>query len=272
MSSAVGKVGMILPILPGRTQAVKSFHSSWKGALEEEYLESRGTVGVHREIHWVVETSCGDWLVWFLEGQKVHSFAHSVSYSSLPFDLLCRQRAMKDFAFDMTSMTSVSELVVDWHDGSSGKFLFPFFLQIQSGRMERWSEFIDNYFQRGHTESRSSAGIHRESIFLESSFDKNFAITFLEVDCIEDAVKSLAEGTSNYHSWFRSNLLQIHGLDMEVTKPIQPRLIFSWSKGDSQLHGRTCEREKIVTDNCSCKSSAFQNQRAKCIFCSAALV
>lgn len=105
-------------------------------------------------------------------------------------------------------------------------------LPILPGKQEAWRRFYQELEGSRRCEykvSRQQLGITKECIWFAETPQGEMAIIYLEMEHPELAVSQLATSGLPFDRWFRSQLLELHGLDVlhPSSKPCS-EVIFTW--------------------------------------------
>lgn len=88
---------------------------------------------------------------------------------------------------------------------------------ILPGKLEAWRRFNQETLGRWaseHDAANRQNGVTRELAWLQQTPDGAMAIVYLEIDDVERLFQAMASADSAYSTWFRQQLLEIHGLDL----------------------------------------------------------
>jgi hypothetical protein len=107
-----------------------------------------------------------------------------------------------------------------------------FVAPILPGKLEAWRRFNQETLGRwreAHDAANQRDGITRERAWLQQTPEGDMAIISLEVDDPERMFQSMATANSPYDTWFRQQVLEIHGLDLAApsNEPLSV-LEFDW--------------------------------------------
>jgi hypothetical protein len=105
-------------------------------------------------------------------------------------------------------------------------------LPILPGKQEAWRRFCQELAGSRHCEyelSRQQLGITKEGIWFAQMPQGEMAIVYLEIEYPELVISRLATSGLPFDRWFRSQLLELHGLDV-LHPPSKPcsEVIFIW--------------------------------------------
>jgi hypothetical protein len=103
---------------------------------------------------------------------------------------------------------------------------------ILPGKLEAWRRFNQETLGRWrsqHDTANSRSGITRELAWLQQTPDGDLAIIYLETEDPERLFADLATSDDPYTTWFRQQVLDIHGLDLAAPseEPLSA-LEFDW--------------------------------------------
>jgi len=112
-------LAMILPLLPGKTEAWKHWTQEMAGTHLNEFRASRKRLGITREESFLQQTPQGDMAILYIETEDIAHAFQGLATSQDPFDVLFRQRTQEFFGFDLTQPPPgpLPETVFDWRVG-----------------------------------------------------------------------------------------------------------------------------------------------------------
>ena len=71
-----------------------------------------------------------------------------------------------------------------------------------------------------HRASRARHGISREAVWIQSTPAGDVAVVLLESTDLVSALQGLATSDEEFDRWFRSHLLDVHGIDLAAGMPL----------------------------------------------------
>jgi hypothetical protein len=107
---------LVLPILPGKQEAWRRFCQTLLGRRLCQYAESRGRLGITKELIWLAQTPQGDLAVVYLEAPHPEHVLVQLGASDLPFDRWLRKQWQELHGLDLTQppLGPENELVLVW--------------------------------------------------------------------------------------------------------------------------------------------------------------
>jgi len=93
---------------------------------------------------------------------------------------------------------------------------------ILPGKQEAWRRFLQEmreFRQSEYEESHRGLGITRELLWLAQTRQGDVAITYLEADDPLQVLMKLAASKLPFDRWFKEQLREFHGLDLEQLPP-----------------------------------------------------
>jgi hypothetical protein len=93
---------MALPILTGKTEAVKEFFRKIKEAKWSEYERVQKNQGIEKERDFLQTTPMGDFLLIYIESKNIQKTFDSFTVSKDPFDLWYIQEMKKNTGVDFS--------------------------------------------------------------------------------------------------------------------------------------------------------------------------
>jgi hypothetical protein len=107
-------------------------------------------------------------------------------------------------------------------------------LPILPGKQEAWRRFCQELAGSRHGEyewSRQRLGITKECIWFAQMPQGEMAIVYLEMEHPERVIVQLAISALPFDRWFRSQLLELHGVDVSqmLSTPCS-EVLFLWQE------------------------------------------
>lgn len=99
--------------------------------------------------------------------------------------------------------------------------MFAISFPILPGKTEEWKRFSSELVGSRRSqfeESRRKLGV-REQTFLQHTPMGDFVIVTFEGDNPADAFSKLAQGTDEFTTWFKQNVMSTHGVDLAAPPP-----------------------------------------------------
>jgi len=118
-NDTMASLAMILPLLPGKTEAWKHWVQEMAGARLSEFQASRKRLGITREESFLQQTPQGDMAILYIEAEDIaHAFQGLATWQD-PFDVLFRQKTQEFFGLDLAQPSTgpFPETVFDWRAG-----------------------------------------------------------------------------------------------------------------------------------------------------------
>lgn len=109
-------IAMVLPILPGKTEAWRRAMEDLKQSRWAEFIAARQRQGITRERLWLQQTPQGDVEILYLETDDPARAFQEVVTSQEPFDVWFRDFAREHYGLDLSQPMPgpLPELIVDW--------------------------------------------------------------------------------------------------------------------------------------------------------------
>jgi hypothetical protein len=106
---------MALPILPGKTKAVKAMFKKIKEEKMADYMRVQKKQGIHKERDFLQSTPQGDFFLIYIESKNVAKTFESFSKSKDPFDQWYIQEMKKNTGVDFSqSGGPLPELLISY--------------------------------------------------------------------------------------------------------------------------------------------------------------
>jgi hypothetical protein len=123
---------------------------------------------------------------------------------------------------------AISEMQVRRDSAAGLAYVLPIF----PGKQEAWRRFcqeLEGSRRCEYERSRGRLGITKEYIWFAQVPQGEIAIVYLEAAQPELVIAQLASSDSSFDRWFRSQLLELHGLDVSQL-PTSPgcETVFMW--------------------------------------------
>ena len=105
-----------VPILPGKTQALKSYSKEMTGPRKEAMKASRKRLGLTTERVWLQQTPMGDFAVVYWEAKDIGKVFEGAMTSKDPFDQWFREKIIMEVhgMKPGTPMPPMNESIVDY--------------------------------------------------------------------------------------------------------------------------------------------------------------
>ena len=107
-------------------------------------------------------------------------------------------------------------------------------LPILPGKQEAWRRFCQALEGSRHDEyerSRQRLGIIKECIWFAQMPQGEIAVVYLEMEHPERVIAQLATSSVPFDRWFRSQLLELHGVDVSHLQSIPcSEVLFLWQE------------------------------------------
>ena len=109
-------VAMVLPLLPGKTDAWRTRMAELAGPRRAEFAAARGRQGISRERLWLQHTPQGDVEILYLETDDPARAFQELATSQEPFDVWFRDFVREYYGLDLTQPLPgpLPELIIDW--------------------------------------------------------------------------------------------------------------------------------------------------------------
>jgi hypothetical protein len=95
--------------------------------------------------------------------------------------------------------------------------LYAFVAPIQPGKTEEFRGFVaelNGARKKDYEESRTNAGFHRETIFLQKTPKGEMVVVVQEAENAEKALESLRSMKDPFNVWFFERIKDLHGIDV----------------------------------------------------------
>jgi hypothetical protein len=99
----MASVGFALPILPGKTEAARTFQRALDGSRKGEYGESERNIGITKELWFLQQTPNGDLFVAYLESADPDRALGMFSQSREPFEVWFKEQLAIITGMDMNN-------------------------------------------------------------------------------------------------------------------------------------------------------------------------
>ena len=108
---------MALPILPGKTDAVKAFFKTVKDEKWKDYERVQKNAGIEKEQDFLQVTPMGDMLLIFLESKDIQKTFMTIAASKDPFDLWYMEEMKKNTGVDFSQPPAgpMPEMLISYH-------------------------------------------------------------------------------------------------------------------------------------------------------------
>ncbi len=91
-----------LPVVPGKTQALKEFIATAMGPKWKEYDASQKRHGIHKETWFLQSTPQGDWIISYAELDDIQKAFGGFAVSTDPFDVWARDQTKEITGIDFS--------------------------------------------------------------------------------------------------------------------------------------------------------------------------
>jgi hypothetical protein len=102
---------------------------------------------------------------------------------------------------------------------------------ILPGKSEAWRRFTQEMLASRREEyeaSRQQLGITKELMWLIQTSRGDTVIVYLETEEHEHVMAKLIASTLPFDSWFKRQILEIHGLNLTQSHESSKELVFAW--------------------------------------------
>jgi len=217
----------MVPIKPTRTDHFISFFQALSNGLKEETTVSRKSKGITREMSWLQKTQMGDFGVVYLEGNDVNASFSSLAKSSTPFDLLFKERVLKESGLDLTTPMPPIELHLDFNPGKTTDKhkIYCFACPVVQGKLEDWKKQISEIWKTSDAgKARLSCGVVSETAWLMQPPQGPAIVTVcLVCEDVGKAFQGMGQDQSEFGKKFQKFLKENH--DIDLTKPAPPNQV-----------------------------------------------
>ena len=94
---------LVVPVLPGKSEATREFYREVEGARRDEFRESEERFGITREIAWLAHTDAGDSVVVYIESEDFEKALGQFSQSQDGFDLWFKEHVLDISGLDLNN-------------------------------------------------------------------------------------------------------------------------------------------------------------------------
>jgi len=84
------------PILPGKTEAWKNAIAEINGARKDAYIQSRGALGITKEVACLQQTPHGDYVVVYIEASDVSGVLQKMIDATDPFHMWFKDAVLNE--------------------------------------------------------------------------------------------------------------------------------------------------------------------------------
>lgn len=110
----MSSLGIMLPILPGKTEALRRFSKEALGPRLKEQEETRRATGLTKEMGWIQPTPMGEVFLVYLEGNLPEA-VQEFGVSKHPYDVWFKDQIRDITGVDFNQPPpGLPELVFDW--------------------------------------------------------------------------------------------------------------------------------------------------------------
>ena len=99
----MSSMSFVVPVLPGKEQAVREWMDAMAGARREEYQTAWKNAGFTKHAVWHQQTANGPVDVVYLEADDIPAAMRDISTSDEPFGRWFRERVLDCHGIDLTS-------------------------------------------------------------------------------------------------------------------------------------------------------------------------
>jgi hypothetical protein len=99
----MASVGFALPILPGKTEAARTFQRALDGSRRGEYRESEEKIGITKELWFLQQTPNGDLFVAYLESADPDRALGMFAQSREPFEVWFKEQLTTITGMDLNT-------------------------------------------------------------------------------------------------------------------------------------------------------------------------
>ncbi len=109
-------ISLALPILPGKTEAVKAMFKTIKDEKWKEYDRAQKKSGIEKERDFLQMTPMGDMLLIYIESKDIQKTFKAITASKDPFDIWFIEEMKKNTGIDFSQPPSgpLPELLVSY--------------------------------------------------------------------------------------------------------------------------------------------------------------
>ena len=105
-------------------------------------------------------------------------------------------------------------------------------LPIVRGKEEEWRRFaqeLQETYPREYEDFRRRLGVRAERVWLMQESCGEVALAYAEVEAPEVVIRRLAASEEPFDAWFKEKLLELHGYDLDGSRPrAEPELVFGY--------------------------------------------
>jgi len=96
-------VCLIVPALPGKTEALRDFYREIEGPRKADYAASEQRLGISKEIAWLAKGESGDLAVIYIESDDFEKAFAQFVQSQDDFDLWFKQHVLEISGLDLNN-------------------------------------------------------------------------------------------------------------------------------------------------------------------------
>ncbi len=94
---------LVVPLLPGKEEALRAFYREVNGARQEEFDRSEQRLGITKEIAWRAEIDAGSVTVVYIESENFEQAFSQFVQSQDEFDLWFKERVLHLSGLDLNN-------------------------------------------------------------------------------------------------------------------------------------------------------------------------
>lgn len=232
-STTTSSLGLALPILPGRTPAIRRLLASCASERRTEFDASRRRAGIARDLKWLQSTPVGDFLVRYVEADDAPGAVRHVLSSDHPFDVWYRGELQSCTPVDLSKMGLAPKLIVDFDLGHDGP-VHPvaFVVPILPGKEAANLAFAKKLTldDPGYADLTRRATVVRERVWQHETPHGSFSVLFFEAHDPGQAFMAWGSGQKPFDKFLRQSILDVHGVDLSQPAP-PPELLLNYRAG-----------------------------------------
>lgn len=227
-------LGMVMPVLPGKTEELKKVAQEMKGPRYKEHVETHRGSTISRDTIWLQHTPTGDILVDVVAAEDMMKAFGQFVAAKDPYSTWAKQKFQETTGIDFNNPPpGLPEQVIDWQMGS-GKTGIAFAFPLLAGKTESVRNFFKEVMgarRKEMDESRTSKHLNKEMLWINPTPMGDIAVVYLEGEDPVKANQMFAQSSSPFDVWFKQQALVFSGIDFNQPVPGLPELVFDYRAG-----------------------------------------
>ncbi len=224
-------LGLVMPVLPGKTEDMKRLAKEMLGPRRKEHDESHRGSTIQSDIIWLQHTPMGDLLVDYVEAEDMMKGFQQFVVAKDPYMTWLKKEFLATTGIDFNQPPpGLPEQVLDWNVGSS-KGRIAFAAPILPGKTEAARNFAKEVMgprRKEMDESRKSKELTKEMAWINPTPMGDILVVYLEGNDPVKANQMFAESKTPFDVWFKQQAQAFTGIDFNQPLPALPELVFEW--------------------------------------------